>query len=127
MLRHLMTSEICKCKILKFDFLENEKSFRSELENIFPNLTSAFFRLKKQNSTRVDDTNFLKNYLEKTAPQQKCFNRMPKAKVNLHFERLIDRSSRRKCSVRKGVLSNFTKFTGKHLCQSLFFNKVAPQ
>ena len=28
-------------------------------------------------------------------------------------------------SVRKGVLTNFAKFTGKHLCQSLFFNKVA--
>ena len=25
----------------------------------------------------------------------------------------------------KGVLINFTKFAGKHLCQSLFFNKVA--
>ena len=25
---------------------------------------------------------------------------------------------------KKGVLRNFTKFTGKHLCQSLFFNKV---
>ena len=25
----------------------------------------------------------------------------------------------------KNVLRNFTKFTGKHLCQSLFFNKVA--
>ena len=28
-------------------------------------------------------------------------------------------------SHKKGVLRNFTKFTGKHLCQSLFFNKVA--
>ena len=28
-------------------------------------------------------------------------------------------------SVRKGVLRNFAKFTGKHLCQSLFFNEVA--
>ena len=26
---------------------------------------------------------------------------------------------------KKGVLKNFTKFTGKHLCQSLFFNEVA--
>ena len=26
---------------------------------------------------------------------------------------------------RKGALRNFAKFTGKHLCQSLFFNKVA--
>ena len=28
-------------------------------------------------------------------------------------------------SMKKGVLGNFTKFTGKNLCQSLFFNKVA--
>ena len=26
---------------------------------------------------------------------------------------------------KKGVFRNFTRFTGKHLCQSLFFNKVA--
>ena len=26
---------------------------------------------------------------------------------------------------KKGVLKKFVKFTGKHLCQSLFFNKVA--
>ena len=35
------------------------------------------------------------------------------------------RSSHRRCSLRKGVLRNFTKFIGKRLCQSLFFNKVA--
>ena len=38
---------------------------------------------------------------------------------------LLFKSSHRRCSVRKGVLINFAKFTGKHLCQSLFFNKVA--
>ena len=27
--------------------------------------------------------------------------------------------------MKRGVLRNFTKFTKKHLCQSLFFNKVA--
>ena len=36
-----------------------------------------------------------------------------------------NRSSHWRCSVKKGVLRNFAKFTGKHLCQSLFFNKVA--
>ena len=36
-----------------------------------------------------------------------------------------DRSSHRRCSVRKGVVRNFAKFTGKHPCQSLFFNEVA--
>ena len=30
------------------------------------------------------------------------------------------RSSNRRCFVRKGVLRNFAKFTGKHLCQSFF-------
>ena len=33
------------------------------------------------------------------------------------------RSSHRRCSVGKGVLQNFAKFTGKHLCQSLFFTE----
>ena len=37
----------------------------------------------------------------------------------------IDGSSRPKMFCKKGVLRNFTKFTGKHLCQSLLFNKVA--
>ena len=35
------------------------------------------------------------------------------------------RSSHRRCPIRKGVLRNFTKFIGKHLRHSLFFNKVA--
>ena len=37
------------------------------------------------------------------------------------------RSSRPEVLYKKGVLRNFAKFTGKHLCQSLFFNKVAGQ
>ena len=36
---------------------------------------------------------------------------------------LIQKQHQR-CSVKENVLRNFTKFTGKHLCQSLFFNKV---
>ena len=35
-----------------------------------------------------------------------------------------DRSSRPEVFCRKGVLRNFAKFTDKHLCQSLFLNKV---
>ena len=38
---------------------------------------------------------------------------------------LKNRSSRPVVFCKKGVLRNFTKFTGKHLCQSLFFNKVS--
>ena len=35
------------------------------------------------------------------------------------------RSSLSEVFCKKGVLRNFAKFTGKHLCQGLFFNKVA--
>ena len=37
----------------------------------------------------------------------------------------ILRSRRPKVFCKKGVLKNFAKFTGKHLCQSPFFDKVA--
>ena len=37
----------------------------------------------------------------------------------------ILRSSRPDVFCEKSVLRNFEKFTGKHLCQDLFFNKVA--
>ena len=33
-----------------------------------------------------------------------------------------NRSSHQRCSLEKGVLKKFTKFTGKHLCQTLFYN-----
>ena len=35
------------------------------------------------------------------------------------------RSSYQSCSIKKGALRNFVKFTGKQLRQSRFFNKVA--
>ena len=35
------------------------------------------------------------------------------------------RSSRPEVFCKKGVLRNISKFAGKHLCQSVFFNKVA--
>ena len=37
------------------------------------------------------------------------------------------RSSRPEVFCKKGVLRNFSRFTGKHLCQSLFFNKVVSE
>ena len=38
---------------------------------------------------------------------------------------IINRSSHRRCSVRKGFfIRNCAKITGKYLCQSLYFNKV---
>ena len=48
MLRHLMTSQNLTCRILKFDFLENEESFSSEIKNIFPIWQVLSFRLKSK-------------------------------------------------------------------------------
>ena len=53
-----------------------------------------------------------RTYLE----QQKCSTR-----YNLLG---IARTGHQRCSLRKDVLRNFTKFTGKQLYHSLFFNKV---
>ena len=53
--------------------------------------------------------------------------RMPNIKLvlhSVHFSRQ-HRSSHQRCSMKKGVLKNFAKLTGKYLCQSLFFIKVA--
>ena len=46
-------------------------------------------------------------------------------KISVFSQPISYRSSNRRCSVRKGVLRNFAKFTEKHLCQSPFFNEVA--
>ena len=44
--------------------------------------------------------------------------------IFLNLDSLM-RSSRPEVFYKKGVLRNFAKYTGKQLCQSLFFNKVA--
>ena len=41
-----------------------------------------------------------------------------------HAPWFLNRSSHQRCSMKKDVLKNFVKFTGKRLCQIPFFNKV---
>ena len=88
--------------------------------------------------------NFNRNYFDQTFSA--CFSKerngsffrnrketnIPKIMTNLNIVLSIfikeitkKRSSHQRCSARKGVLRNFTKFAGKHLCRSLFFDKVA--
>ena len=42
-----------------------------------------------------------------------------------HYASKVCKCNRPDVFCEKCVLRNFAKFTGKHLCQSLFFNKVA--
>ena len=44
--------------------------------------------------------------------------------VSFKFCNIKYRSSHQRCSIKKGVLRNFTIFTGKHLCQGLFFKNL---
>ena len=60
--------------------------------------------------------NFIKYHLKDMSPKINEFQNLSRNKI---------RSSHRRCSAKKGILRNFAKFTGKHLCQSLYFNKVA--
>ena len=48
-----------------------------------------------------------------------------KIKFNTDDDLPPSRNSLPEVSCKKGVIRNFAKVTGKHLCQSLFLNKVA--
>ena len=45
--------------------------------------------------------------------------------LNFRVFSALHRSSRPEVFCKKGVPRNFAEFTGKRVCQSLFFNKVA--
>ena len=60
-----------------------------------------------------------------SAPQLKnvAKEKNPK-KSRANMKKKSCRSSRPGVLCKKGVVRNFTKFTGRHLCQSLFFDRV---
>ena len=75
------------------------------------------------NSTRVFPffiSFFCWNEINKKSSAKEDTRKMENCKAN----HILDRSGHRRCSVRKCVLRNFKRFTGKHLCQSLFLIKL---
>ena len=61
-------------------------------------------------------------------PLRKVYSDYKSSFIELLDKKLLDkalRSSRLDVFCKKGVLRKIPKLTGKHLCQSLFFNKVA--
>ena len=79
-----------------------------------PFLQNTFGRLLRIGGILLDQS-FVSNW--KSEEAQKCTQL-------LYFFGKLSRSSRPKVFCKKGVLRNFAKFTGKHLCQRLFFNKL---
>ena len=57
-------------------------------------------------------------------PAFKLFKKLQMRSMR-NFELSAIKSSRPEVFCKKGFLRNFAKFTGKQLCQCLFFNKVA--
>ena len=62
----------------------------------------------------LSNLHFIQNFISKILIQE----------LNLATYWISSRSSRPEVFCQKGVLQNFSKFTGKYLCQTLFFNKV---
>ena len=63
--------------------------------------------------------NFMK-YLHSQFSNSKC-----RGRTSQSLNAIKHRRSRPELFCKNGVLRNFAKFTGKHLCQSFFFNKTA--
>ena len=59
------------------------------------------------------------------ASNNKCVERLSQTYSNASYDYTYDRSSGPELFCKENVLRNFAKFIGKHLCQSLFFNRVA--
>ena len=94
---------ICQISFQIFDIYTREKSKYLNSIRVFPFFISFFCwnEISKKSSIKED-----------TRKMENC-------KAN----HILDRSSHRRCSVRKDVLWNFGKFTGKHQCQGLFMSE----
>ena len=66
----------------------------------------------------------MNGFFWKSAPQWQIYWKEVIPEFYYPFKPFIVKSSQQRCSIKKGVLRNFTKFIGKPLCQSLFFSKV---
>ena len=102
-----------KCAYFTLCFIVGSVSVVSSMKDYIGNLGSDISFLRsdvKKNLTKINRMRHQATFFSKNSYKNSS-------------ERNMDRSSHRRCSV-KGAFRNFAKFTEKHLCQSLFFNKV---
>ena len=85
---------------------------------------SAFFKLPFSYWLPSDRYKFLKQPLDHLNVNNENLNKKVRVTGTLQKSFLVgvvngfNRSSHHRCSMKKGVFKNFTKFIGKHLCQS---------
>ena len=108
-------------KQVKLDFLY-QLSVLNFIRECIPISLNAFTKFMPNNTQSYQEISFQVVLIpigELIRNSVLCYQRF-------HSKQLLKfRSSHRRCSLDKGVLKHFAKFTGKHLCQSLFLNKVA--
>ena len=88
--------------------------------------------------TKINGNHFLASSMKQIILKRKMKNHFREISLVLRFDALfiqracyifkkatIIKSSQPEVFCEKDVLRNFAKFTGIHLCQSIFFNKVA--
>ena len=80
-------------------------------------------------NNKISDEYYLNIKKAKVSSEKAGIELWIKINNQLSFENHISffcwKASEAEVFCKKGVLRNFTKFTGKHLCQNLFFNKAA--
>ena len=101
---------------------EDEEDISYGVESFYPNrsIEKAFNYITEQMCFRNKLTPICSNMIIKILKLKLATEFSFKSNV-----RFLNRSSRPQMFCKKGALKNFEEFTGKHLGQSLFFNKVA--
>ena len=120
----ILSYKIKKC-LRKEPHMCGPQILQYTLSNLFDSIIGSNFAFTFINFWRVDqkliyDQNETKEFSQRLPWIDEFL-------IWIWFESPLPRNNHRSCSVRKGVLRNFAKFTGKYLCQSLSLNKVAGQ
>ena len=116
-----------KCRLLSKHFFQRKQQYGG-----WKNLRLTFVKNLFQLPHGIKNIHQSKLYLQHTHCSFFCFVffgffcscSLWRFASRFDLNRITNRSKHRRCSVRKGVLRNFAN-TEKHMCQSLFFNKVA--
>ena len=96
---------------LKVNAARNQSHLKKELFHAVKKVYKKDDWVLKQYESLSHRPNILKGFLKETL-NEGSLSQVTEAVV-------------RRCYVKKGVLLNFAKFVGKHLCQSLFFHNKA--
>ena len=119
--KQLISEIFCFSRRLCWQMINTRLLKGNQLLNMTPERPGPATFLKKRLWHRCFPVKFVK--FSRTPSSQSTSKQLLLRLIKCEIH--IVRSSHQSCSIKKVVLKNFTKFTGKHPWQSLFFNKVS--